>query len=207
MTTDPALFGIMAEFETADAILTATRVAWQTGYRDMDAYTPYCVEGLATALGQKKSQIPAVAFIGGLVGAGAGFFMQMYTIGVDYPLNVGGRPYNSWPFYVPIAFEVLVLVASLATAAAMIALNGLPRLHHPVFNVPGFDRASQDRFFLCIEATDAMFDRDQTAHFLLGLSPSGDVVEVPREQLVEPADVGAEARPEVPVKEEVAPLT
>ena len=207
MKTERQLYGIMAEFTSAEEILAAARTAWQAGYRDMDAYTPYCVAGLATSLGMKHSRIPAVAFLGGVVGAGTGFFMQLYTISVDYPLNVGGRPYNSWPFYVPIAFEILVLVASFATAIAMIGLNGLPRLHHPVFGVPGFERASQDRFFFCIEATDPKFDRDETAKFLLGLGTAGNVVEVPLEELVAPEDVGETSKPEVPKKEELAPLT
>ncbi|HEX3727163.1 MAG TPA: DUF3341 domain-containing protein [Pirellulales bacterium] len=191
MTTDPEypLHGLMAQFATAPEILEATRRAWQAGYREMDAYTPYSVDGLAVALGMKTSRIPSVVFCGGLVGAGAGFFMQFYSMGIDYPLNAGGRPYNSWPIFIPITFELLVLVAALSAFVGLLYLNGLPRPHHPVFNVPDFVRASQDRFFLCIEAVDPKFDRDATAQFLLGLSPEGSVIEVPREQLIEPADI------------------
>ncbi len=179
----PPLYGLMAEFLTADKILHATRSAWQAGYRNLDAFTPYPVEGLALALGMRQSRIPSVVLIGGLVGGTTGFLMQYWSMAVDYPLNVGGRPYNSWPVFVPIAFEVLVLVASFAAFLGMLFLNGLPRLHHPVFNVPGFERASQDRFFLCIEATDPKFDREQTAQFLLELSPHGPIIEVPHEYL------------------------
>ncbi len=142
-----AIFGLMAEFLTAAEILDATRRAWLAGYREMDAYTPYTVEGLAAALGMKQTRIPAIVFLGGLVGAVAGFLMQYYSMAIDYPFNVGGRPLNSWPVFVPIMFEVLVLVAALAAFLGLMFLNGLPQPHHPVFNVPGFERASQDRFF------------------------------------------------------------
>jgi Protein of unknown function (DUF3341) len=207
MIADNPLYGLMAEFLTADEIRSATRRAWEAGYRDMDAYTPYCVEGLAASLGMKRSRIPAVVFFGGLVGGAVGFFMQYYSMAIDYPLNVGGRPFNSWPVFIPISFEVLVLVASFAAVIAMLLLNGLPRPHHPVFNVPGFVRASQDRFFLCIEATDPKFDRDATAQFLLGLSTCGDVTEVPLELLTEPEDIGDEATAAAPVEIETVSLS
>ncbi|HEY4310283.1 MAG TPA: DUF3341 domain-containing protein [Pirellulales bacterium] len=207
MNADSSLHGLMAEFATPEEILAATRASWEAGYRDMDAYTPYCVAGLATALGMKRSRIPSIVFLGGVTGAMVGFFMQYYTSSVDYPLNVGGRPLNSWPAYVPITFEVLVLVASFAAVLSMLLLNGLPRLHHPVFNVPGFARASQDRFFLCIEATDPQFDRERTGQFLLGLSPTGEVTEVPLEILTEPEPVDDAARPAAPVIGEPVPLS
>jgi hypothetical protein len=113
------------------------------------------------------------------VGAAAGFFMQYWSMAVDYPFNVGGRPHNSWPVFIPITFEDMVLVAGFATLFGMLFLNGLPRPHHPVFNVPRFDHASQDRFFLCIEATDPLFDRQRTRDFLAGLHPASEVAEVP----------------------------
>src|SRR5581483_2175500 len=172
------IYGIMAEFETPQEILEAVRRARREGYRDMDAYTPYAVEGLASELGLPRTRVPFVVLIAGLVGAAVGFFMQYWSMAVDYPLNVGGRPENSWPVFIPIAFEVMVLVASFATLFGMLFLNGLPRPHHPVFNVPRFARASQDRFFLCIEATDPRFDREATKQFLAGLRAK-DVVEVP----------------------------
>jgi hypothetical protein len=168
----------MAEFESPGEILEATRRARQAGYRDMDAYTPYPVEGLADELGLPRTRVPFVVLVAGLTGAVVGFFMQWWTMAVDYPFNVGGRPGNSWPVFIPITFEVMVLVAAFAALLGMLFLNGLPRPHHPVFNVPQFARASQDRFFLCIEATDAHFDRERTRQFLMGLNPT-EVMEVP----------------------------
>jgi hypothetical protein len=179
MTPRTSIYGLMAEFLTARDILDATHHARQAGYRDMDAYTPYPVDGLAAELGMRKSPIPLVVLIGGLVGAAAGFFMQYYCAAIHYPLNVGGRPYNSWPVFIPITFELLILAGSLAAFLGMMLLSGLPRPHHPVFNVPQFARSSQDRFFLCIEATDPQFDRVVTAEFLAALNPHGEVIEVP----------------------------
>lgn len=173
------IYGLMAEFLTAQEILAATRRARQAGYRCMDAYTPYPVEGLAAELGMRPTRIPFVVLMGGLVGAGVGFFMQYYSMAISYTFNAGGRPYNSWPVFIPITFELLILVGSFAAFLGMMALNGLPQPHHPVFNVPQFGRSSQDRFFLCIEAADPQFDRQTTAEFLTMLNPLGDPIEVP----------------------------
>jgi Protein of unknown function (DUF3341) len=179
MTERPLIFGLMAEFETAEELLTATKRTWQAGYREMDAYTPYSIEGLPRALGQRSSDVPFVVLLAGIVGACTGFFMQYWSMAVDYPFNVGGRPINSWPVFIPVAFEMMILVASFGAFLGMLFLNGLPRPHHPVFNVPAFARASQDRFFLCIEATDHKFDLSQTADFLSAMHPRGGVMEVP----------------------------
>jgi hypothetical protein len=179
VTHKTPLYGLMAEFLTAAEILAATRRARQAGYRRMDAYTPYPVDGLAVELGMRCTRIPFVVLMGGLVGAGVGFFMQYYSMAINYTLNVGGRPYNSWPVFIPIAFEVLILVGALSAFLGMMFLNGLPQPHHPVFNVPQFGRSSQDRFFLCIEAADPQFDRHSTAEFLATLGPHGEVIEVP----------------------------
>ncbi len=173
------LYGLLAEFETADDILRAARSAYRAGYRQMDAHTPYTVEGLAAALGTPPSRIPSVVLLGGLVGGAVGFLMQYWAMAVDYPLNVGGRPYNSWPVFIPITFEVLVLVASFSAFFGMLFLCGLPHPHHPLFAEPRFARASQDRFFLCIEAADPRFDRRATEEFLAGLRPVGDVMAIP----------------------------
>ena len=172
------IYGLMAEFQAAEQILLATRRARQEGYRHMDAYTPYTVEGLAEELELPHTRVPFVVLMGGLVGAGIGFFMQYWSMAVDYPLNVGGRPHNSWPVFIPVTFELMVLVAALAAILGMFFLNGLPQPYHPVFNVARFARASQDRFFLCIEALDPHFDLERTRQFLAGLQPVGGEVHV-----------------------------
>jgi hypothetical protein len=156
-------------------------MAWNAGYRSMDAYTPYPVDGLARSLGEKETKVPFVVLIGGLTGAGIGFFMQYWSMAVDYPFNVGGRPLNSWPVFIPVTFEVMILVASFAAFLGMLFMNGLPRPNHPVFNVPRFARASQDRFFLCIESDDPLFEETATAALLAATEPPGGVVEVPFE--------------------------
>jgi hypothetical protein len=191
MKPGPAIHGLMVEFLTAAEILSATRRARQAGYREMDAYTPYPVEGLSAELGMRRSRIPFVVLMAGMVGAGVGFFMQYYSMAVNYPWNVGGRPYNSWPVFVPIAFEIMVLVGSLGAFLGMLFLNGLPRPHHPVFNVPQFARSSQDRFFLCIETTDPHFDRVATAAFLAALGPQGEVIVVSNELPPPASEIGA----------------
>src|SRR4051794_16072966 len=165
-------YGLLAEFETPQQVLEATRRAREAGYVDMDAFTPYAVEGLAAELGLPRTRVPFVVLTAGLVGAAVGFFMQYYSMAIDYPLNVGGRPVNSWPVFVPIAFEVMVLVAGFAALLGMLFLNGLPRPHHSVFSVQRFERASQVRFFLCIEATDAHFELASTRQFLTELQPA-----------------------------------
>ena len=154
----------------------------QAGYRQMDGYSPYPVEGLSQALGHSHTRIPSIVLVGGFVGAMAGFFMQYYAMAVDFPINSGGRPYNSWPAFVPVMFESMVLVASFAAVFGVLFLNGLPHLHHPVMSVEQFARASQDRFFLCIEATDPQFHLAETANFLMTTRPLGDVLEVPLEE-------------------------
>ncbi len=172
------IFGLMAEFASVDSLRKATRRARRAGYREMDAYAPYAVEGLGADLGLRRTRVPFIVLIGAIVGASVGFGMQYYTMAVDYPFDVGGRPLNSWPVYIPIAFEVTILVASLSAVLGMLFLNGLPRLHHPVFNVERFARASQDGFFLCIEATDLKYDAERTRQFFVEQQASA-IMEVP----------------------------
>ncbi len=178
MTQPIPYYGLMAEFATPAQILAATHRAHAEGYRVMDAYTPYPVEGLAEELDLPRTRVPSVVLLGGLVGLTAGFFMQYWAMAVDYPLNIGGKPLNSWPAFVPIAFEVMVLVASLSAILGMFFLNGLPQPYHPVFNVSRFARASQDRFFLCIESADPKFEPTATRTFLESLQPDGGVAVV-----------------------------
>ena len=161
----------MAEFESPEALLRAARAARAEGYRAMDAYTPFPVEGLAEAVGMKKNRVAMVTLLGGLLGGTLAYVMMYYATVVDYPINVGGRPLHSWPAYIPITFELTVLFASFATLIGMLALNRLPKLYHPAFNAPGFDRASDDRFFLCIEAEDEHFDHVKTQRFLRKQQP------------------------------------
>ena len=165
------IYGVVAEFDGADALLTATKKTVAEGYRSVEAYSPFPVEGLDEALGFQRSRVPLITLIGGIVGCLGGFFMQWYSSVEHYPINVGGRPLNSWPAFIPITFETTILLASLTAVVGMIALNGLPQPYHPVFNVPRFGLASTNRFFLCIEAHDPKFSLEPTRAFLEGLGP------------------------------------
>jgi len=165
------VYGLMAEFEDPATLVAATRHSYQEGYRRMDAYSPFPVEGLAEALGARRKEVPLIVLLGGLVGCFGGFFMQYYIAAIYFPLNIGGRPLNSWPAFIPVTFELTVLVAALSAVFGLLALNRLPMPYHPTFNVPRFKFASRDSFFLCIEATDAKFDRDATREYLLSLGP------------------------------------
>jgi hypothetical protein len=179
MSTDrsPATYGLLAEFDGPDALIAAARRAYERGYRRMDAYSPYPVEGLNHVVGDRRNALPFVTLLGGMVGGGSAYALQYWTSVVDYPINVGGRPAHSWPSFIPVAFETTILFAALAAVVGMIVASGLPRLYHPVFNVPSFQRATRDGFFLCIEAKDRMFDREETRTFLESLGPR-DVADV-----------------------------
>src|SRR5467141_4270939 len=171
MHTPSSLYGVLAEFSTPDELLAATRGARQAGYRQMDAYTPFPVEGLAEALDFQRTGLPFLVLLGGIVGGVGGYVMQYWMAAIDYPLNVGGRPLHSWPAFIPVTFELTILVAALAAVLGMLALNGLPQPYHPVFNVPRFALASRNRFFLCIESADPKFDLEGTREFLATHNP------------------------------------
>ena len=171
MNANENIYGLMAEFSDNEKILVAAKSAYEHGFRKMEAFTPFPVEGLSENLGQKKSFVPLIVLICGIGGGLGGYFMEWYAMAVSYPINVGGRPLNSWPMFIPITFELTILSAALAAIIGMLALNKLPEPHHPVFNAPHFDRASTDKFFLCIEATDPKFDLRATRTFLETLKP------------------------------------
>jgi len=167
----------MAEFDGPEALLDAAKRAYSEGYRRLDAFSPLPIEGLAEAVGFHRTGLPAIVLAGGLIGCCGGFLLQYWGMAVNYPLNIGGRPYNSWPAFVPITFELTILFAALSCVFGLLALNGLPTPYHPVFNAPRFELASRDRFFLVIKARDRKFDREQTKQFLAEQHPR-EVVEV-----------------------------
>jgi ActD protein len=168
------LYGLMAEFRDTGAVVAAARRAREAGYEKIDAYTPFPIEELSEALGWRtRGRLPKLVLIGGLVGAAAGYGLQYYASVIAYPVNVGGRPLHSWPSFIPITFETAILFAALTAVLGMLALNGLPRPYHPVFNAPNFALASSDRFFLCIESADPRFDPEQTRAFLESVGAIG----------------------------------
>lgn len=176
-STEGGLYGVMAEFDDSDLLLEAGRRAYEAGYRRMDAYSPLPIDGLAAAIGRKTYLLPYLVLGGGITGALGTFFMQYFANVIHYPINIGGRPLNSWPsFFIP-SFEIMILLSAATAVGGMIILNGLPMPYHPVFNAPNFQLATKDRFFLCIEARDKQFNLEETKSFLASLHPL-NVVEV-----------------------------
>src|ERR1700688_1040621 len=164
------IYGLVAEFPTEHDLIDAVEKTRVAGYRRIEAYTPFPVEGLAEALALKRNNVPLITLIGGLTGGLGGFFFQYWVCVIAYPLNVGGRPFNSWPAFIPVTFELTVLGAALSAVFGMLALNGLPQPYHPLFNVERFAKhATTDRFFLCIEARDKKFNLAEAARFLQGV--------------------------------------
>ena len=166
------VYGLIAEFETPDDLVEAAKKAYASGYRKMEGYTPFPVHGLAEAIGIPGTRLQYIILIGGILGAIVGFGFQYWINVIEYPLNIGGRPFNSWPAFIPVTFEMTVLFAAFAAIFGMLGLNGLPQPYHPVFNEPRFELASNDRFFLCIEAEDPQFDLAETRQFLESLEAS-----------------------------------
>jgi hypothetical protein len=172
------IYGLLAEFDTPTELVVAARRAYEEGYRRMDAYSPFPIEELAEAIGMHSDRVPLVVLVGGLLGGLGGYFMQYWINVISYPVNIGGRPFHSWPAFIPVTFEMTILFAGLAGAFGMLALNGLPMPFHPLFNSSRFAFATRDRFFLCIEAADPKFDLVGVRTFLESLNPRS-VSEVP----------------------------
>ena len=173
---DP-IYGIMAEFDSAQALVDAAHKTHTAGFKKIDAYSPFPIEGLAEAVGA-RNDVPLVVLIGGLIGGCSGYLMQWWMSAVDYPLNIGGKPPHSWPAFIVITFEMTILFAGISAVFGMLALNGLPMPYHPVFNVERFSSASKDRFFLIVFSSDKKYNAVDTRKFLEGLAPKS-VSEVP----------------------------
>jgi len=165
------IHGLMAEFDNPTELVEAARAARGKGYRKLDAYSPFPIEELSGALGLHHNKLPLIVLAGGVIGGISGYLLQYFVSVIYFPINVGGRPLHSWPSYIVITFEMTILFAALAAVLGLMGLCGLPQPYHPVFNVPRFALASRNRFFLCIEASDPLFDAERTAGFLETLEP------------------------------------
>jgi Protein of unknown function (DUF3341) len=172
------IYGMMAEFDSAQALVDAAHRTHEAGYQKVDAYSPFPVEGLAEAIGFHKNRVPLVVLIGGLIGGLSGYALQYWVSVISYPINVGGKPYHSWPAFIVVTFEMTILFGGISAVFGMLALNGLPMPYHPVFNVPRFAFATKDRFFLIVFATDPKYSPNTTRTFLEGLGPRS-ISEVP----------------------------
>jgi hypothetical protein len=177
METKPPLYGLMAEFDNPTELVEAARQTYDAGYRRINGYSPFPIPELWEAIGFHKTRLPLIVLIGGILGGLGGYLMMYYMEVIDYPINVGGRPFHSWPAFIPITFETTVLGAALACIFGMLALNKLPQPYHPVFNAERFALATRDRFFLVIEARDPKFDHDTVQEFMKGLNPK-EVIDV-----------------------------
>ena len=176
--SDASVYGLMAEFDSPQELLTAAHKTNAAGYKKIDAFSPFPVEGLDEAIGFHKDSVALVTLIGGLIGGLSGYLLQYYVSVITYPLNVGGRPYHSWPSFIIVTFELTILFGGVSAAIGMLALNGLPMPYHPVFNVSEFAKASDSKFFLLVESSDPKYDTARTREFLKGLAPRA-ISEVP----------------------------
>jgi hypothetical protein len=170
MKRDP-IYGLLAEFDNPTALVEAAQQTSNAGYKKIDAYSPFPIEELPEAIGFHKNGVPLVVLVGGILGGLTGYLMQYWISAIAYPINVGGRPLNSWPAFIVVTFEMTILFAGIAAVFGMLALNGLPMPYHPVFNVPRFAFASKDRFFLIIFSSDAKYELNATRRFLESLHP------------------------------------
>ncbi len=175
---DTGTYGLMAEFDDVNNVITAARRVYGAGYRKIDAYSPFPVEELSEAIGFHKNGVALVCLVGGLLGCTGAFTLQWWINTISYPINIAGRPLNSWPSFIIVTFEMTILFSGLSAVFGMLALNGLPMPYHPVFNVPRFEFASKDRFFIVIFSSDRNYDATRTRQFLEGLNPIS-VAQVP----------------------------
>ncbi len=176
-TTAPKLYGVMAQFDSPSTLVAAARETYAAGYRQVNGYSPFPIEELSEAIGFTRTSLPLIVLLGGIIGGVGGFLMQYWMEVIDYPINVGGKPFNSWPAFIPITFECTVLMAAFAAVLGMLALNKLPQPYHPVFNAPNFALATRDSFFLVIESKDPKFVHDEAMRFLKSLE-ARDVCDV-----------------------------
>ncbi|MEO6908688.1 MAG: DUF3341 domain-containing protein [Abditibacteriaceae bacterium] len=160
------IHGITAEFTNSEILKAAARKVRDSGYKKTDAYTPFPLEGLAESLGVRDKWVPFIMLMAGFIGAVSGYTLAVWAMGISLPLNIAGKPTNSWPLFIPPTFEMTILTSAIVGVVSMFILNGLPMPYHPMFNAQNFDRASTDRFFLTIEAEDALFDKDGTWAFM-----------------------------------------
>jgi hypothetical protein len=168
----------MAEFDSPQDLVDAAHKTHGAGYKEIDAFSPFPIEGLADAIGFHKNRVALVTLIGGIIGGLSGYLLQYYVAVITYPVNVGGRPYHAWPSFIIVTFELTILFGGLSAAIGMLALNGLPMPYHPVFNVAEFAQASNDKFFLVVFSSDPNYDAARTRAFLKGLAPRA-ISEVP----------------------------
>jgi hypothetical protein len=171
-------YGMMAEFDSPTDLVAAAEHVHHAGYQKIDAYSPFPIEGLAEAIGFPKNRVPLVTLAGGIIGGLSGYLLQYWISASSYPVNVGGKPYHSWPAFIPVTFEMTILFAGISAVFGMLALNGLPMPYHPVFNVPRFAFASKDRFFLIVFASDPKYSPQETRGVLEHLNPRS-ISEVP----------------------------
>ncbi len=175
---DPVIYGLMAEFDNAEAVVEAAQKTYAAGYRKIDAYSPFPIEGLWEAIGFHNNGVATVCLLGGLLGGTSAYLLQWWINTISYPVNIGGRPYHSWPAFIIVTFEMTILFGGLSAVFGMLALNGLPQPYHPVFNVERFSAVTRDKFFIVIFSSDAKYDPAETRQFLQSLHPT-TVMEVP----------------------------
>jgi hypothetical protein len=171
-------YGLLAEFDSPTTLVRAAEQTRDAGYKKIDAYSPLPIEGLAEAIGFHHDLVPLVTLIGAIIGGTTGYLMQYWINVINYPLNIGGKPFHSWPSFIVVTFEMTILFGGISAVLGMLALNGLPMPYHPVFNVSRFAFASKDRFFLIVFSSDKKYDDVKTRQFLEGLGPKS-ISEVP----------------------------